>query len=146
MRETRLSADQFLYPLFVTTGTGVRREVPSMPGVFQLSVDEAVRETEAARADGVPGVLLFGLPAKKDDIGSAAYDADAPVQSAVRAIKRASPDTVVVTDVCLCEYTSHGHCGVLDGTTSRTTRPWSSSCARPSRTPPQAPTSSRRPT
>ena len=86
-----------------------------MPGVFQLSVDEAVRETEAARADGVPGVLLFGLPSKKDDVGSAAYDADAPVQSAVRAIKRSSPDTVVVTDVCLCEYTSHGHCGILEG-------------------------------
>ena len=115
VRETRLSADQFLYPLFVTTGSGVRREVPSMPGVFQLSVDEAVRETEAARADGVPGVLLFGLPSKKDDIGSGAYDADAPVQSAVRAIKRSSPDTVVVTDVCLCEYTSHGHCGILEG-------------------------------
>jgi len=115
VRETRLSAEQFLYPLFVTPGTGVRREVPSMPGVFQLSVDEAVRETDAARAEGVPGVLLFGLPAEKDDIGSAAYDADAPVQSAVRAIKRASPDTVVVTDVCLCEYTSHGHCGVLAG-------------------------------
>ena len=88
VRETRLSAEQFLYPLFVVPGSGVRREVPSMPGVFQLSVDEAVRETEAARADGVPGVLLFGLPSKKDDIGSAAYDADAPVQSAVRAIKR----------------------------------------------------------
>ena len=115
VRETRLSADQFLYPLFVMTGTGVRREVPSMPGVFQLSVDEAVRETEAARADGVPGVLLFGLPAKKDDVGSGAYDSDAPVQSAVRAIKRSSPDTVVVTDVCLCEYTSHGHCGILEG-------------------------------
>ena len=86
-----------------------------MPGVFQLSVDEAIRETDAARHDGVPGVLLFGLPASKDEIGSGAYDADAPVQSAVRAIKRASPDTVVVTDVCLCEYTSHGHCGVLDG-------------------------------
>ena len=115
VRETRLSAEQFLYPLFVTPGTGVRREVPSMPGVFQLSVDEAVRETDAARAEGVPGVLLFGLPAEKDDIGSAAYDADAPVQSAVRAIKRASPETVVVTDVCLCEYTSHGHCGILEG-------------------------------
>jgi porphobilinogen synthase len=115
VRETRLSAEQFVYPLFVTTGSGVRREVPSMPGVFQLSVDEAVREAEAARAEGVRGVLLFGLPAKKDDIGSAAYDADAPVQNAVRAIKRASPDTIVVTDVCLCEYTSHGHCGVLEG-------------------------------
>jgi porphobilinogen synthase len=113
VRETRLSAEQFLYPLFVCGGEEVRREVPSMPGVFQLSVDETVREVEAARADGVPGVLLFGIPEHKDDIGSGAYDADAPVQSAVRAIKRSSPDTVVVTDVCLCEYTSHGHCGVL---------------------------------
>ena len=115
VRETRLSAEQLLYPLFVTEGTGVRREVPSMPGVYQLSVDEAVRETQAARSDGVQGVLLFGVPSKKDDLGSAAYDADAPVQSAVRAIKRAAPDTVVVTDVCLCEYTSHGHCGVVEG-------------------------------
>jgi porphobilinogen synthase len=113
VRETRLSAEQFLYPLFVCEGQKVRREVSSMPGVFQLSVDEAVRETEGARADGVPGVLLFGIPALKDDIGSAAYDNDAPVQAAVRAIKRNAPDTVVVTDVCLCEYTSHGHCGVL---------------------------------
>jgi porphobilinogen synthase len=113
VRETRLSADRFLYPLFVVEGKNVRREVASMPGVFQLSVDEAVKETEAARAEGVPGVLLFGIPTHKDDIGSAAYDTDAPVQSAVRAIKRSSPDTVVVTDVCLCEYTSHGHCGVL---------------------------------
>jgi porphobilinogen synthase len=114
VRETRLSADQFLYPLFVAPGAGMRREVPSMPGVFQLSVDEAVAEAQRARADGVPGVLLFGLPAKKDDVGSAAYDPDAPVQNAVRAIKRSSPETVVVTDVCLCEYTSHGHCGILD--------------------------------
>jgi porphobilinogen synthase len=113
VRETRLSAEQFLYPLFVCPGKGVRREVPSMPGVYQLSVDEAVREVEAARVDGVPGVLLFGLPEHKDDIGSAAYDSEAPVQAAIRSIKRASPDTVVVTDVCLCEYTSHGHCGVL---------------------------------
>ena len=113
VRETRLSAEQFLYPLFVCAGDGVRREVPSMPGIYQLSVDEAVREAEAARAEGVPGVLLFGLPSYKDDVGSAAHDADAPVQSAVRAIKRHSRDTVVVTDVCLCEYTSHGHCGIL---------------------------------
>jgi porphobilinogen synthase len=113
VRETRLSVEQFLYPLFVCEGQNVRREVPSMPGVFQLSVDEAVRETEAARGEGVPGVLLFGIPAHKDDIGSAAYDNDAPVQSAVRAIKRNLPDSVVVTDVCLCEYTSHGHCGIL---------------------------------
>ena len=115
VQETRLSPAQFLYPLFVVPGSGIRREVASMPGVCQLSVDEAVRETEAARAEGIPGVLLFGLPARKDEEGSAAWDAEAPVQSAVRAIKRASPDTVVVTDVCLCEYTSHGHCGILEG-------------------------------
>jgi porphobilinogen synthase len=113
VRETRLSPEQFLYPLFVCPGTGVRREVSSMPGVFQLSVDEAVRETVAARADGVPGVLLFGLPARKDETGTGAWDPEAPVQAAVRAIKRESPETVVVTDVCLCEYTSHGHCGVI---------------------------------
>jgi porphobilinogen synthase len=113
VRETRLSPDMFIYPLFVRSGAGVRREVGSMPGVFQLSVDEAVREAAAAKADGIPGVLLFGLPDEKDDIGSAAYDPEAPVQSAVRAIKREVPGLLVVTDVCLCEYTSHGHCGIL---------------------------------
>jgi len=113
VRETRLAAEQLLYPLFVVEGQRVRREVPSMPGVFQLSVDEAVKESEAAAKDGVPGVLLFGIPAHKDDIGSAAYDSEAPVQAAVRAIKRSLPGTIVVTDVCLCEYTSHGHCGIL---------------------------------
>jgi porphobilinogen synthase len=113
VRETRLSPDMFLYPLFVCAGTGERREVPSMPGVYQLTVDEAVKEAAAARADGVTGVLLFGLPESKDAIGSAAYDPDAPVQSAVRAFKREIPDLLVVTDVCLCEYTSHGHCGIL---------------------------------
>jgi porphobilinogen synthase len=86
-----------------------------MPGVFQMSVDEAVRECLAAKADGVPGVLLFGLPDAKDPLGSAAFDAEAPVQNAVRAIKREVPDLLVITDVCLCEYTSHGHCGVLVG-------------------------------
>jgi len=115
VRETRLSPDQFIYPLFVCSGEGQRREVGSMPGVFQMSVDEAVREAEATKADGVPGVLLFGLPEGKDAVGSAAFDADAPVQRAVRAIKRAVPDLLVVTDVCLCEYTSHGHCGILAG-------------------------------
>jgi porphobilinogen synthase len=113
VRETRLSADTFLYPLFVCPGSGQRREVPSMPGVYQLSVDEAVREAAAAKADGVPGVLLFGLPEGKDAAGSGAYDPDAPVQAAVRALKRELPDLLVVTDVCLCEYTSHGHCGLL---------------------------------
>ena len=86
-----------------------------MPGVFQLSVDEAVKEAAAARADGVPGVLLFGLPEQKDATGSLASDQEAPVQSAVRRLKREVPDLIVITDVCLCEYTSHGHCGILDG-------------------------------
>jgi porphobilinogen synthase len=113
VRETRLSADQFLYPLFVCTGEGQRREIGSMPGVYQLSVDEAVREAAAAKADGVPGVLLFGLPDSKDIVGSSAYDPEAPVQSAVRALKREVPGLLVVTDVCLCEYTSHGHCGII---------------------------------
>ena len=115
VRETRLSASSLIYPLFVCEGTGVRREVVSMPGVYQLSVDEAVKETAAARADGVPGVLLFGLPAHKDATGSGAADPGAPVQSAVRAIKRTVPEAIVITDVCLCEYTSHGHCGILSG-------------------------------
>ncbi|HEY7789633.1 MAG TPA: porphobilinogen synthase [Vicinamibacterales bacterium] len=114
VRETRLSPEMFIYPLFVCSGTGVRRDVPSMPGVFQLSVDEAVKETMAARGDGIPAVLLFGLPDRKDEIGSAAHDPHAPVQMAIRAIKDASPDTVVMTDVCLCEYTSHGHCGIVE--------------------------------
>ena len=115
VRETRLSPDMLVLPLFVCEGEGVRREVPSMPGVFNLSVDEAVNEVAGARADGVNSVLLFGLPDRKDASGSAAHDADAPVQSAVRAIKRASPSTLVVTDVCLCEYTDHGHCGIVAG-------------------------------
>jgi porphobilinogen synthase len=116
VQETRLTPDLFVFPLFVCEGEGIRREVPSMPGVFNLSVDEAVREVEAARSEGIRSVLLFGLPDHKDDIGSAAYDPEAPVQSAVRAIKRALPDILVVTDVCLCEYTDHGHCGVvIDG-------------------------------
>jgi porphobilinogen synthase len=115
VRETHLSPDMLMLPLFVCEGEGVRREVPSMPGVFNLSVDEAVKEVAAARADGVKSVLLFGLPDEKDSTGSAAYDANAPVQAAVRAIKRASPETLVVTDVCLCEYTDHGHCGIVIG-------------------------------
>ena len=113
VRETRLSPDNFIYPLFVCTGEGKRREVGSMPGVCQLSVDEAVREAAAAKADGVPGVLLFGLPDEKDAVGSGAYDPEAPVQTATRAIKQEVPGLLVVTDVCLCEYTSHGHCEIL---------------------------------
>jgi porphobilinogen synthase len=113
VRETRLSPEMFIYPLFVCTGEGQRREVGSMPGVAQLSVDEAVREAAAAKAEGIPAVLLFGLPDTKDAIGSGSYDPEAPVQSATRAIKQEVPGLLVVTDVCLCEYTSHGHCGIL---------------------------------
>ncbi len=116
VRETRLAPDMFMLPLFVCEGEGVRREVSSMPGVYNLSVDEAVKEVQAASGDGIRSVLLFGLPDNKDAVGSAAYDPEAPVQSAVRAIKRALPDVLVATDVCLCEYTDHGHCGiVVDG-------------------------------
>jgi len=116
VRETRLSPEMFVLPLFVCEGEGVRREVPSMPGVHNLSVDEAVKEAAAAQAEGIKSVILFGIPDDKDDIGSHAYDPEAPVQSAIRAIKREMPDLLVVTDVCLCEYTDHGHCGiVIDG-------------------------------
>ncbi len=113
VRETRLSPESFIYPLFVCEGEGIRKEVGSMPGVFNLSVDEAVKEACAAKGEGVPAVLLFGLPARKDAAGTSAYDPEAPVQSAVRAIKRENKDIVVITDVCLCEYTSHGHCGLI---------------------------------
>jgi porphobilinogen synthase len=115
VRETRLTPDCFVYPLFIVEGSGVRREVPSMPGVFQLSVDQAVREAAAAKGEGVPAVLLFGLPAHKDTTGSGASDPDGPVQAAIRALKREVKELIVITDVCLCEYTSHGHCGVVDG-------------------------------
>jgi porphobilinogen synthase len=113
VRETRLSPENFVLPLFVCEGEGVRREVSSMPGVFNLSVDEAVREAAGAKADGVNSVLLFGIPDFKDDVGSMAYDADAPVQKAIAAIKSDVPGVLVITDVCLCEYTDHGHCGLI---------------------------------
>jgi porphobilinogen synthase len=113
VREHRLSADQLILPLFVTEGGRARREVSSMPGVFQLSVDEAVAEANAASGEGVPAVLLFGLPPHKDEVGSGAYATNGPVQEAVRAIRRDVPQMLVITDVCLCEYTSHGHCGVI---------------------------------
>ena len=113
VRETRISPETLMLPLFICAGEGVRREVSSMPGVFNLSVDEAVAEVRAARMDGIRSVLLFGLPDQKDDVGSTAYDPEAPVQSAVRALKREVPDVLVVTDVCLCEYTDHGHCGII---------------------------------
>lgn len=114
VRETRLSADDFVYPLFVQPGRKVRNEVRSMPGVYQLSVDEAVREAKEVRDLGIPGVILFGIPEHKDAVGSEGYADDGIIQTAVRAIKKATGDALVVmTDVCLCEYTDHGHCGVV---------------------------------
>ena len=113
VREHALSADHFILPLFVCEGTRTRRPVSSMPGVCQLSVDEAAAEAASAWADGVPAVLLFGLPGGKDASGSAAYEPHGPVPQAIRAIRLAVPEMVVITDVCLCEYTSHGHCGLL---------------------------------
>lgn len=114
IRETSLSAYDFIYPLFVKPGTGKRDEVPSMPGVFQLSVDQLSSEIDELMTCGVHSVLLFGLPSYKDERGSEAYDDNGIVQQAIRAIKDHAPDFHVITDVCLCEYTSHGHCGVLD--------------------------------
>jgi len=113
VRETRLDASQLVLPLFVRSGTRVRQPVDSMPGVAQTSVDEMLRDAEGAARAGVGGVLLFGIPDTKDAIGSAAWDDAGPVQEAVRALKRELPNLVVITDVCMCEYTDHGHCGVL---------------------------------
>ena len=113
VRETRLSPQDFIYPMFVTVGEDVRNPVDSMPGVSQLSINHAVEEAKRAHELGIPGVLLFGLPDEKDEAASGAYDPEGIVQLATRAIKEAVPDMLVVTDVCLCEYTSHGHCGVV---------------------------------
>ena len=113
MRETRLDAGQLILPLFVRTGRDVRIAVDSMPGCFQTSVDEMLRDAREARDAGVGGVLLFGIPEKKDATGSSAWDDQGPVQQAVRALKKELPELVTITDVCMCEYTDHGHCGVL---------------------------------
>jgi porphobilinogen synthase len=113
VRETRLSPESFVYPLFVTHGRDVRREIASMPGQYHLSVDQLPREAEELRSLGIPAVILFGLPSEKDETGSEAYAPDGIVQQAIRALKDASPELIVITDVCLCEYTSHGHCGIV---------------------------------
>jgi len=113
VRETRLSPEDFVYPLFVVHGSGVRNAIASMPGQAQLSIDQLPAEARELRALGIPAVLLFGIPASKDEQASEAYAADGIVQQAVRALKQADPDLLVVTDVCLCEYTSHGHCGIV---------------------------------
>jgi len=114
VRETRLSVDDFVYPLFVTHGKGVRNEIASMPGVFQWSIDNLAQEAESIARAGIPAVLLFGLPAHKDPIGRENFDEDGIVQRAIREIKRSAPELVVITDVCLCEYSESGHCGLLN--------------------------------
>ena len=113
VRETQLSVDDLIYPLFVVPGSGVRDEIPSMPDCFHLSVDELLKEASEVQSLGIPGILLFGLPESKDECGSGAYADDGIVQKAVRAVKASFSDLLVITDVCLCEYTSHGHCGVV---------------------------------
>ena len=114
VRETRLSPTNFIYPVFATTGRGVREPIPSMPGQSRLSVDQLAQEAAELRSLDIPAILLFGLPDSKDPEGSGAWISDGVIQQATRALKDAQPDLVVVTDVCLCEYTDHGHCGVLD--------------------------------
>ncbi len=115
VRETTLSADNLVYPIFAQEGKGVADEIKSMPGIFRLSVDKLAKEAKEAKALGIPAVILFGIPDKKDDIGSEAYNTDGIVQRAIKEIKNAAPELVVITDVCICEYTSHGHCGVVRG-------------------------------
>ncbi len=113
VRETRLAPSQLIYPLFVAPGRGLRREIPSLPGCFHVSAEEAAREAREVEALGIGGVILFGLPEGKDPLGTQGYADDGVVQEAIRAIRAACRDLLVVTDVCLCEYTSHGHCGVV---------------------------------
>lgn len=117
VRENHLSPADLVYPLFVIPGTKVKHEIPSLPGNYHFSPDMAVAAAREAYDLGIPAVLVFGLPEYKDEEGSSAWDANSPVQAAVRAIKAAMPDLVVITDVCLCQYTNHGHCGVLKGET-----------------------------
>lgn len=113
VRETRMTVQDFIYPLFIVEGENVRREISSMPGQFQLSLDQLDRELDELEALRIPGVLLFGIPDRKDAIGSGAFDPGGIVQRAVRHIKERAPDMLVITDVCACEYTDHGHCGIL---------------------------------
>jgi porphobilinogen synthase len=115
VRETRLTPDNFVLPLFACPGNGVRREISSMPGVFNLSVDEIVKEAAAAYDIGVRSIILFGLPESKDELASGAYAEDGIVQRAIREVRRSSPELIIIADTCLCEYTSHGHCGVVRG-------------------------------
>ena len=115
VRETRLTRDDFVLPLFVCPGEGVRREISSMPGVYNLSIDETTKEVAAAFDTGVRSIILFGLPEAKDQVASGAYAEDGIVQRAIRAVRQSTPEVLIMADTCLCEYTSHGHCGVVRG-------------------------------
>jgi porphobilinogen synthase len=115
VRETTLSVNDLIYPMFSTCGKGIRREVSSMPGIYQQSVEYIVEEARAARDQGIPAVLLFGIPKKKDALGSGAYAEDGIIQKTIRALKKEVPGLAVITDVCMCEYTDHGHCGIING-------------------------------
>jgi porphobilinogen synthase len=115
VRETELSKKDFIYPLFVVPGKNVKKEVSSMPGVYNLSVDEVVRECHDVQDLGIPAVIFFGVPDHKDEVGSGAYDDEGIVQQALQAVKKEVPGLILITDVCLCEYTSHGHCGIVRG-------------------------------
>ncbi len=115
VRETQLSANDLIYPVFAVHGEGVREEIPSMPGCFRLSIDELCKEAVEVHSLGIPGLLLFGLPEIKDEVGSEAYSDTGIIQEAVRNIKSELPELLVITDVCMCEYTSHGHCGIICG-------------------------------
>jgi porphobilinogen synthase len=117
IRETHLSVDDFILPLFAISGRDVQNPIPSMPGHFQLSVDQLLKTAASAADLGIPAVMLFGIPQTKDPLGTAAYADDGIVQQATDALKNQLPDLVVITDVCLCQYTDHGHCGVVDGQT-----------------------------
>lgn len=114
VRETKLSVSDFIYPLFVCPGENVKREIPSMPGIYHMSIDKLQQEVKEIAALGIPGVILFGIPSYKDEIGSEAYHPKGIIQKAVNAIKKVEPQLLVITDVCLCQYTTHGHCGVVD--------------------------------
>jgi porphobilinogen synthase len=114
VRQTAISPDDFIYPLFVTFGNGIKKEISSMPGCYQESIDELVKNAKEVYSLGIPAIILFGIPEHKDELGSSAYDDNGIVQNAIKAIKDAVPELYVITDVCMCEYTSHGHCGIIE--------------------------------
>ncbi len=114
IRETQLSVNDFIYPLFAVPGKNVKKPIQSMPGIFQMSTDNIVAEAQKARDMGIPGILLFGIPSHKDELATGAFAKDGIIQQAVRRVKKEVPDIIIITDVCLCEYTSHGHCGMIE--------------------------------